>query len=133
MPQTGRAGFQLRRLLSAPGRFSSLDEIARFDGLELWSFRSVWFSRPDTLLATVEALVARAGSGDAAAALGAALQWIRRRLWSRWRVASGWSAGLRPVRCVYPARDAVASRGQLVTRSVYAAAPRGQRRGGGGG
>lgn len=39
------------------GRFYTLDEIARFDELGLWSFRSVWFSRHGTLVSTVEALV----------------------------------------------------------------------------
>src|SRR5260370_5041582 len=40
------------------GRFYTLDEIAAFDQLGLWSFRSVWFSQAGTLVATVEELVA---------------------------------------------------------------------------
>ena len=32
------------------GKYYTLDEIARFDAMGLWSFRSVWFSRHGTLL-----------------------------------------------------------------------------------
>ena len=39
------------------GRYYTLNEVARFDELGLWSFRSVWFSRHGTLVSTVEALV----------------------------------------------------------------------------
>jgi hypothetical protein len=40
-----------------------LDETARFDENGLWSFRSVWFSRQGTLLATAESLVAASEGG----------------------------------------------------------------------
>lgn len=39
------------------GGYYTLNEIARFDELGLWSFRSVWFSTHGTLISTVEALV----------------------------------------------------------------------------
>jgi hypothetical protein len=45
------------------GRYYTLDEVARFDELGLWSYRSVWFSRHGTLLATLEALVSAADAG----------------------------------------------------------------------
>ncbi len=45
------------------GRYYTLDEIARFDELGLWSFRSVWFSRHGTLVRTAETLVDTAEAG----------------------------------------------------------------------
>ena len=51
------------------GRYYTLDEIARFDELGLWSFRSVWFSRCRTLLRTAEFLVETSESGFFAAEL----------------------------------------------------------------
>lgn len=45
------------------GRYYTLEEIARFDDLGLWSHRSAWFSRYGTLLATLEALVSTADAG----------------------------------------------------------------------
>ena len=42
-----------RSSYSHRGGYYTLDEIARFDELGLWSFRSVWFSKHGTLLATV--------------------------------------------------------------------------------
>jgi hypothetical protein len=40
-----------RTSYSHRGRYYTLDEIARFDELGLWSFRSVWFSQFGTLRA----------------------------------------------------------------------------------
>src|ERR1700730_14808159 len=54
------AELDYRTSYSHRGRFYTLEEIARFDAVGLWSFRSVWFSRFGTLVATVEALVAAA-------------------------------------------------------------------------
>jgi hypothetical protein len=47
------------------GKYYTLDEIARFDALGLWSFRAVWFSEHGTLLRTCEALVNEAKAGYA--------------------------------------------------------------------
>ena len=52
-----------RSSYSHGGRYYTLDEIARFDELGLWSHRSAWFSRYGTLLATLEALVSAADAG----------------------------------------------------------------------
>jgi hypothetical protein len=52
-----------RSSYSHGGRYYTLDEIARFDDLGLWSHRSAWFSRYGTLLATLEALVSAADAG----------------------------------------------------------------------
>lgn len=45
------------------GRYYTLEEIARFDALGLWSFRSVHFSRYGTLLRTAQALVETSDAG----------------------------------------------------------------------
>ena len=73
------AGLDYRTSYSHRGRYYTLDEIARFDELGLWSFRPVWFSRFGTLVATVEALVAARG-------------WLRRRR-AGGRVARGGQGG----------------------------------------
>ena len=55
-----------RSSYSHRGKYYTLDEIARFDEMGLWSFRAVWFSKHGTLLRTCEALIARAEAGFAA-------------------------------------------------------------------
>lgn len=52
-----------RTSYSHRGSYYALDEMASFDDLGLWSFRSVWFSKYGTLLATVEALVDASEAG----------------------------------------------------------------------
>jgi hypothetical protein len=52
-----------RTSYSHRGRYYTLDEIARFDDLSLWSFRSVWFSEYGTLVSTAEALVETSEAG----------------------------------------------------------------------
>lgn len=52
-----------RTSYSHRGRYYTLDELAEFDQLGLWSFRSVWFSRYGTLVDTVETLVAWSEAG----------------------------------------------------------------------
>lgn len=47
------------------GKYYTLDEIARFDALGLWSFRSVFFSKHGTLLRTCEILVNESDGGYA--------------------------------------------------------------------
>ena len=47
------------------GQYYTLDEIARFDTMGLWSFRSVWFSKHATLLRTCEVLVTDSEAGYA--------------------------------------------------------------------
>ncbi|MHB8437457.1 MAG: hypothetical protein ACYDC0_16610 [Acidimicrobiales bacterium] len=54
---------EYRTSYSHRGRYYTLDEIARFDELGLWSFRQVFFSRFGTLVATVEVLVLSAEAG----------------------------------------------------------------------
>ena len=54
-----------RTSYSHRGKYYTLDEIARFDQLGLWSFRSVFFSRHGTLLRTCEILVNESEAGYA--------------------------------------------------------------------
>jgi hypothetical protein len=67
------AKLEYRSSYSHRGRYYTLDEMARFDELGLWSFRHVWFSRFGTLVSTVEALVVSAEAGYDAAELEAVL------------------------------------------------------------
>jgi hypothetical protein len=55
-----------RSSYSHRGKYYTLDEIARFDALGLWSFRAVWFSKHGTLVRTCAALVSAAEAGFAA-------------------------------------------------------------------
>jgi len=48
------------------GRYYTLEEIARFDQLGLWSYDSVWFSRHGTLVRTLEVLVDTSEAGYSA-------------------------------------------------------------------
>jgi hypothetical protein len=101
------------------GRYYTLDEIARFDQLGLWSFRQVWFSRFGTLVSTVEALVEVSEAGYDATELEdllhvevkqAVLKLVRAGRLSREQVAG---------RYVYLSAQKPACRAQLAARSVY--------------
>ena len=46
-----------RSSYSHRGRYYTLDEVADYDEWGLWLYRSVWFSRRGSLMATAEALV----------------------------------------------------------------------------
>jgi hypothetical protein len=117
------AALDYRTSYSHRGRFYTLDEVARFDALGLWSFRSVWFSSFGTLVATVEALVAGAEAGYDAAELEAVLHVGCKQallaLVRAGRLAREQMAG----RYVYLAGDTSARRGQLSARQVYDAEP----------
>ena len=54
-----------RASYSHRGKYYTLAEVAEFDDLGLWCFRSVWFSRHGTLLNTCEVLVEQAEAGYA--------------------------------------------------------------------
>jgi len=54
------AGLGYRTSYSHRGRYYTLDELAHFDALGLWSFRQVFFSRYGTLVATLEEVVGAA-------------------------------------------------------------------------
>ena len=59
------AALSSRTSYSHRGKYYTLDDVARFDELGLWSFRSVFFSRYGTLLCTCEKLVNVAEAGYA--------------------------------------------------------------------
>ncbi|MFU8841950.1 MAG: hypothetical protein ACNA8R_14750 [Nitriliruptoraceae bacterium] len=111
-----------RTSYSHRGRYYTLDEVARFDELGLWSFRSVWFSTFGTLVATVEALVAASEAGYHASELeavvhvevkAALLKLVRAERLARHRVAG---------RYVYLSTDAATRRRQLAARKLGDAA-----------
>jgi len=62
-----------RTSYSHRGKYYTLDEMAEFDPMGLWSFRSVWFSKFGTLLRTSEALVSESEAGYYADELEAVL------------------------------------------------------------
>jgi hypothetical protein len=116
------ADLAYRTSYSHRGGYYTLDEIARFDELGLWSFRQVWFSRFGTLVSTVEALVGSAEAGYDAAELEAVLhveakqallQLVRAGRLARTQVAG---------RYVYLSPQTAIRRAQLQARSVYDAA-----------
>ncbi len=119
------AGLEYRTSYSHRGRFYTLDEMARFDTVGLWSFRQVWFSRFGTLVATVEALVTDAEAGYDASELEGVLHVETKQallaLARAGRVARTKVAG----RYVYLAPQASVRKAQLVARSVYDAEPSG--------
>ena len=52
-----------RTSYSHHGRYYTLDEIARFDKMGLWSYKDVWFSKSGSLLATIESIVEMSEAG----------------------------------------------------------------------
>jgi hypothetical protein len=63
------------------GKYYTLDEIACFDAMGLWSFRSVWFSKHGTLLRTCEVLVSGSDAGYATDELENVLHvWVKEPL-----------------------------------------------------
>ena len=113
------AELEYRTSYSHRGRYYTLDEIARFDELGLWSFRQVFFSRFGTLVSTAEALVSSAEAGYDAAELetvvnvevkAALLELVRSGRLSRQEVSG---------RYIYLSSDTSVRRAQLRARSVY--------------
>ncbi|MHB8287814.1 MAG: hypothetical protein ACYDEY_00980 [Acidimicrobiales bacterium] len=113
------AGLDYKTSYSHRGRYYTLDEVARFDELGLWSFRQVFFSRFGTLVATVEALVQAAEAGYDAAGLeivlnveakAALLKLVRSGRLSREQVSG---------RYVYLSPEPSVRCAQLRARSVY--------------
>jgi len=101
------------------GKYYTLDEIARFDELGLWSFRSVWFSKHGTLLRTCEVLVNGSDAGYATDELenvvNVGVKDALRKLAVERRIHREQIAG----RFVHLAIDASTRRGQLRARQVW--------------
>lgn len=120
-----------RTSYSHRGRFYTLEELAAFDELGLWSFRSVWFSRSGTLVATVEELVTTSAAGYAAGELDSVLhvdckqpllELLRAQRLARERMGP---------RYVYLAPQARTRRQQVSARRIHDAEPSGLRLGAG--
>ncbi len=104
------------------GRYYTLADIPQYDAWGLWSYRSVWFSRRGTLLATAEALVQEADAGFFVAELegvlnvevkGALLRLVRQQ-----KLARASFAG----RYLYCSPDTATRDAQLTARRVRDAA-----------
>ena len=100
------------------GRYYTLADIPQYDAWGLWSYRSVWFSRRGTLLATAEALVQEADAGFFVAELegvlnvevkGALLRLVRQQ-----KLARASFAG----RYLYCSPDTATRDAQLTARRV---------------
>lgn len=106
------------------GKYYTLDELARFDELGLWSFRSVFFSTHGTLKRTCEALVADSDAGYATDELENVLHvGVKdplRALAREGRICREKVAG----RFVYFCADTSAKKQQLRARQVWDAQPR---------
>lgn len=112
-----------RTSYSHRGRYYTLDEVARFDELGLWSFRSVWFSSYGTLVSTVEAMVEASEAGYYANELENVLhvevkvpllKLVREERIVRDKVSD---------RYLYLSAAAASRRQQLANRQVYEARP----------
>lgn len=107
------------------GKYYTLDEIARFDDVGLWSFRSVWFSRHGTLLRTCEVLVNESDAGYASdeleSVLNVAVKDPLRKLARERRIHREKVAG----RFVHFAIDSVRRREQVRARHVWDSEPSG--------
>ena len=57
------SGLVYRTSYSHGGRYYTLDDIARFDRVGLWSYRSVWFSAHGSLVETAGVLVGASAGG----------------------------------------------------------------------
>ena len=115
--------YAYRTSYSHRGRYYTLEELAHFDELGLWSFRSVWFSEFGTLLATAEALVCASEAGFDASELEAVLHvepkaallaLVRAERLARERIGG---------RYVYFAAERSIRRAQLSARHLYDATP----------
>ena len=125
------AQLDYRASYSHRGRYYTLHQVANFDELGLWSFRSVWFSRFGTLLATVEKLVTASRAGYDASELEdilhveckqALLGLVRGQRLARQEFNG---------RYIYLAPQTASSREQLRARHVFDAEPVGLRLPGG--
>ncbi len=119
------AALSSRTSYSHRGKYYTLDDIARFDDLGLWSFRSVFFSKHGTLLRTCETLVNASDAGYAADelenVLNVGVKDPLRKLAREERVFREKVAG----RFLHFSADASVRREQLRARQVWDAHPPG--------
>ncbi len=112
-----------RTSYSHRGRYYTLDEVAQFDELGLWSCRQVWFSVCGTLLSTAAAIVEASERGHFVEELDNVLhvgtkdalrKLVRDARLRRERIAGRW---------LYVAADAGRRRQQLLARRILLAEP----------
>ena len=112
-----------RTSYSHGGSYYTLDEIAEFDELGLWSHRDVYFSEHGSLLATLEAFVEESEAGCFVSELEnvlhvgvkeALLKLVRRR-----RIARQQVSGL----FLYSSRHPTRRKQQILTRKTHEAEP----------
>lgn len=112
-----------RASYSHGGRYYTLDDVAQFDPLGLWSHREVWFSVRGTLLETAAELVETAEFGYFVEELDNVLHVgtkdALRKLVQATRLARAEMAG----RCLYCAADPERRRQQLLARRARLAEP----------
>ncbi len=112
-----------RTSYSHRGKYYTIDDVARFDELGLWSFRSVYFSEHGTLLRTCEILVNESDAGYATDELENVLHvGVKdplRKLARQGRILREKVAG----RFVHLAMDGSVKREQLRARQVWDAHP----------
>lgn len=111
-----------RTSYSHRGSYYTLASTPHFDGLGLWSYRSVWFSQRGTLLATAKGLVEESEAGFFDAELenvlnvevkGPLLQLVRKRELEREKLAG---------RYLYLSAHATRRKEQLRARRIYESA-----------
>lgn len=112
-----------RTSYSHRGKYYTLDQVARFDALGLWSFRWVWFSKFGTLVRTCEVLVSEAEAGyfsdELEATLHVEVKDALRKLATEGRIAREKVSG----RFLYVSADGAMRRQQLRARQVRMATP----------
>jgi hypothetical protein len=105
------------------GKYYTLDEVAGFDGMGLWSHDGVRFSKHGTLLSTCEALIGEAEAGYYASELEPVLQVgvkdALRKLATEGRIVRQEVGG----RLLHLSADAGVRRRQLAVRTVGARDP----------
>lgn len=110
-----------RTSYSHRGGYYTLEEIADFDQMGLWSFRSVWFSKHGTLLSTAEACVnsSEAGyfAGELESVLHVSVKDALRKLVTEERIARESIGG----KYLYCALDLNLRKEQVRARHVYEA------------
>jgi hypothetical protein len=124
------SGLRYRASYSHGGRYYTLDELARFDWLGLWSHGKVWFSANGSLVETAAALADASSAGYLVDELDAALHVktkdCLRQLVGRGRLAREDFGG----RHLYCSSDAGRRRAQVAARRARTGAPVGPSVGG---
>lgn len=119
------SGLRYRASYSHGGRYYTLDELAAFDSLGLWSCMSVWFSANGSLVETASTLVAASTGGYLVDELDAALHVktkdCLRQLVGRGRLAREDFGG----RHLYCSPDPGRHRAQVAARQTRTSAPMG--------